>query len=97
MPKNQKTRRDYRNTKSEVNRNRAGRFGGALTTRRLGPSDAPGTSSSRARSSRSGADRPQSVMAGRAGSGGSGGTGASRDATPDVATRKGAGIKPRKR
>jgi hypothetical protein len=79
MPKSQKTRHDYRHTKTELNRNRAEQFGGALTTRRLGPSDSPGASSSRARSTKSGADRQESVMAGRAGSGSSGGTGASRE------------------
>ena len=94
MPKNQKTRKDYRHTKSEVNRNRSQRFGGALTTRRMGPSDSPGASSSRARSTRSGAERPESVMAGRAGAGSSGATGVSKDAMPDRAARPGMGITP---
>lgn len=81
-------------TKAEMNRNRAESFGGALTTRRTGPSDAPGTSSSRARSTRSGADRPESVSAGRSGSGTSGGTTHSRDALPDKAATPGMGIEP---
>jgi hypothetical protein len=81
-------------TKAEMNRNREQSFGGALTTRRYGPSDSPGTSSSRARSTRSGAERPESVTAKRAGSGGSGATGLSRDAMPELAARPGHGIKP---
>jgi hypothetical protein len=78
-------------TKSEMNRNRAESFGGALTTRRLGASDSPGASSSRSRSSRSGAERNQSVMAGRAGSGTSGGAGRSRGADTRAVTRAGKG------
>lgn len=86
-----------RNSKTEVNRNRSMRFGGALTTKRAGPSDSPGASSSRARSTKTGADQPQSVMAGRAGAGSSGGTGVSRDAMPGQANRRGRGIKNPKR
>jgi hypothetical protein len=70
--------KDSRHTKSETNRNRAESFGGALTTRRHGASDSPGASSSRSRSATSGAERDQSVMAGRGGSGTSGGAGSSR-------------------
>jgi hypothetical protein len=92
-----RTRRGDGHTKSEMNRNREQSFGGAMTTRRNTPSDAPGLSSARSRSTRSGADQSESVTAGRAGSGGSGGTGVSRDALPDQANRPGAGIKRRKR
>lgn len=93
MADSQRSRKDTRHTKSEMNRNRSMSFGGALTTRRAGPSDSPGASSSRARSAKSGADRNQSVMAGRAGAGSSGGTGLSRDAMPNKANKRGKGIK----
>ena len=96
MPKSQKTRHDDRHTKTEVNRNRSEQFGGALTSRRLGPSDSPGTSSSRARTPRSGADRQESVMAGRAGSGSPGGTGVSRE-RKRVKEESKAEFKPRKK
>ena len=79
-------------TKAEMNRNREQSFGGALTTRRHGPSDSAGVSSSRARSTRSGADRAESVMAKHAGSGGSGNRGPSRKAktgrVPDTRPKK---------
>lgn len=82
-------------TKHEMNRNREASFGGALTTRRKGASDSAGKSSSRARSSKSGADRQGSVMAPRGGgSGSSGGTGSSRDARPGRAALPGLGIEP---
>lgn len=90
-----RTRRRDGHTKAEMNRNRAQSFGGALTTRRAGPSDAPGKSSSRSRSTRSGADRVQSILAKRGGGGGSsGGTGVSRDALPERAAKPGRGIEP---
>jgi hypothetical protein len=82
-------------TKHEMNRNREMSFGGALTTRRHGADDAPGKSSSRARSKKSGAERNQSVMAARGGSGSSGGASARVSGVRSGAvTRPGAGIKP---
>ncbi len=83
-----------RNTKAEMNRNREMSFGGALTTRRMGGNDAPGRSSSRPRSTGSGAEKNQSVMAGRAGGGSSGGAAATRASLRGKASRPGAGIKP---
>jgi hypothetical protein len=80
-----RTRHMDGHTKAEMNRNREQSFGGALTTRRHGPSDSPGLSSSRARSSRSGADRAESVMAKHAGAGGSGNIGAGRKANTERA------------
>jgi hypothetical protein len=84
-----RTRRGDGHTKSEMNRNREQSFGGALTTRKHAPSDAPGVSSARSRSTRSGADRAESLTAKRGGGGGSGATGASRDALPDQSNRRG--------
>jgi hypothetical protein len=82
-------------TKAEMNRNREMSFGGALTTRRHGADDAPGASSSRARSKKSGAERSSNVMAARGGSGSSGGTSAvSRGVRSGEVTRPGAGVKP---
>jgi hypothetical protein len=84
-----RTRHMDGHTKAEMNRNREQSFGGALTTRKHGPSDSPGVSSSRSRSSKSGADRSQSVSAKRAGGGSSGGTGGGRDAVPQRARGRG--------
>src|SRR3954468_21430126 len=90
-----RTRHMDGHTKAEMNRNREQSFGGALTTRRHGPSDSPGVSSSRGRLSRSGADRAQSVSAKRGGAGSSGGTGGGREAVPEPAARR-SGFKQRK-
>jgi hypothetical protein len=88
-------RRGDGHTKHEMNRNREASFGGALTTRRQGPSDSPGASSSRARSRKSGADRAGSTMAARGGgSGSSSGTSHSRDASLAEAVQPGRGIEP---
>ena len=81
-----------RNTKAEMNRNREMSFGGALTTRKHGQADAPGRSSSRSRSTKSGAERNQSTMAGRGGSGSSGG--ASNRIDSERASRPGEGVTP---
>lgn len=58
----------------EMNRNRAEREGGALSSRRNAPSDAPGMSSSRSRNPKGGADRAGSAASGRGGAGSPSGT-----------------------
>jgi hypothetical protein len=88
-------RRGDNHTKAEMNRNREMSFGGALTTRRHGADDAPGISSSRARSTKSGAESDQSAMAPRGGGGSSSGASAAPSRTS--AARPGMGIKPPRR
>jgi|GEM_PF-1748229 len=61
----------------EMNRNRAEREGGALSSRRNAPSDSPGVSSSRSRTPKSGADRSGSAASGRGGAGSPSGTSSS--------------------
>lgn len=62
---------------AEMNRNRAEREGGALSSRRNAPSDSPRASSSRSRGTKSGADRHGSASSGRGGAGSPSGTSSS--------------------
>jgi hypothetical protein len=85
-------RQDGKTRGVEMNRNRAERNGGALTSRRNAPSDAAGTSSARSRSTKSGADRAGSAASGRGGGGSPSGTSSSDvPAVNPVTTQRGRG------